>query len=336
MKQSKSEFEFLIHSSQIGKIVSGRIGITDEQQNTLDKYAEKENNFTPLSERQQADFDKYTQKKEAGTITEKQQELLDVLIVRRDTATALTDNQRAERDALLEKKANPELPQGAKTYAEKWFKEQLYMRRKKFTSKYTSKGNIVEDDSIKYIKEYLDLGFAVKNELFFSNTFCCGTPDVILVEEVIDAKNSYDFDTFPLFEEKIDARYFWQGQGYMILTGARKYRLVYTLMDMPEKLVRAEAAMRFKFADNIESFENNETIYKKSFDEICEEIRIQHAYSGLPDGLRIKVYEFEYEEECEMLIKQRVELVQKYIDEVLVPQIAPSVIAEIKSYSKAS
>jgi hypothetical protein len=130
-----------------------------------------------------------------------------------------------------------QLSKTAQSYAQEWVKEQIYGRRKDISSKYMTKGNIVEDESIDFLAEAQDYGFLVKNEQHFENDFLTGTPDVITKDEVIDMKNSWDCFTFPLFYDSLPNKdYFYQLQGYMALTGLSKAKLVYTLMNTPEEL----------------------------------------------------------------------------------------------------
>ena len=130
-----------------------------------------------------------------------------------------------------------QLSKTAQSYAQEWVKEQIYGRRKDISSKYMTKGNIVEDESIDFLAEAQDYGFLVKNEQHFENDFLTGTPDVITKDEVIDMKNSWDCFTFPLFAKELPNKdYWWQLQGYMALTGLSKAKLVYTLMNTPEEL----------------------------------------------------------------------------------------------------
>jgi len=76
-------------------------------------------------------------------LTEKQKEEYDKFYAK----DKLTDLQQEKFVKLHEKHTNPQLPQGAKTYVETWFKEQLYARRKTFSGKYTDKGLLTENDS---------------------------------------------------------------------------------------------------------------------------------------------------------------------------------------------
>ena len=116
---------------------------------------------------------------------------------------SLTKLQKEKKDKYEYGCNNPELPKGVKTYLEDWHKEREYKRRKEFSSKYTDKGNAVEDDAIDFIGEALGLGFLMKNEEQFNNDFIQGTPDVIYNAVVIDNKSSWDCFTFPLYYNAI-------------------------------------------------------------------------------------------------------------------------------------
>jgi len=138
----------------------------------------------------------------------------------------LTELQAIENDKLVDLENKPSLPSGAKSYCRTWLTEKLYNRRKNFTSKFTDKGNICEDNSIEFLSDYFLLDLS-KNEEYFEGDFITGTPDLIVGEsEVWDIKNSWSPDTFPIFDTKPNIGYWWQLQSYMALTGRSKARLV--------------------------------------------------------------------------------------------------------------
>lgn len=173
-----------------------------------------------------------------------------------------------------------QLSKTALTYVDQWLKEQIYNRRKDIYSKYLEKGLTVEDESIEFIANNLDYGFLVKNEEYFENDFLTGTPDVIIKDEVIDLKNSWDCFTFPLLANNLPNKdYFYQLQGYMALTGKPKAKLIYTLMSTPEDLGN----------DN---------------------------YDDIDAKYRIKVFEVERDEEVIAKIKERVEEIRQYISKL--------------------
>lgn len=194
------------------------------------------------------------------------------------------------------------LPAGAKTYCRTWLKEQLYDRRKGFTSKYTDKGNTCEDGSIKFLNDYF-LTDMKKNEEFFSNDFMQGTPD-ILSARVWDVKNSWEPDTFPIFDTKPAINYWWQLQSYMALTDKQNARLVYTLMDAPPELIKDEARRA--------SYKSEQSI-----EELTEYYTAQMTYSDVDTELRIKTFDFDRDNKAIEEIKTRVAECRVYIKELM-------------------
>ena len=196
------------------------------------------------------------------------------------------------------------LGETAKTYCETWVKEQLYNRRKEFTSKQTEKGNIMEDNSIDFIANQLGLGMLLKNEQYYSNEFMTGTPDVVLPKLIIDVKNSWDCFTFPLFETDIPNKvYYWQAQGYLNLTGRDDYKLIYVLSDTPDHLITREAYFYAK---------NNG--YDEVTTEMFNEFSDKMTYSDIPDHLKIKVFNISRNDSDIERIKQQVIKCRNYIE----------------------
>ena len=166
------------------------------------------------------------------------------------------------------------------TYVYNWLKESIYGVRKEINNKYLNKGITLEDEAIDSAITWLDLPFVLKNEKYFEDDFFCGTPDLILEDEVLDIKNSWDCFTFPLFENEIPTKdYFYQLQVYMHLTGKRKARLVYVLLNTPEDLT-----------------------WEK-----------QNDYSSLDKKYRIKTFSIEYDESVIEDLKQRVINIREFI-----------------------
>lgn len=254
--------KFKIRCSQIGNIMTGEIGLTDNQENEYQTLLKKEK---------------------------------------------LTDKQKEKLTYLTNKKDNPELSQTTKSYIEQWMKEQIYNRKKEFSSKYTDKGNIVEDNSIDFVAEYLGFGLLAKNEQYFQNDFLTGTPDVITKDLVIDLKNSWDCFTFPLFESDTPKKdYYYQLQGYMALTGKEKAKLIYVLSDTPINLIEKEAYYWCK---------NNG--YDELDIDVLKEFESKMTYSDIDNELKIKVFDIQRDETVIKEIYERVNLCRDYIKETL-------------------
>lgn len=182
------------------------------------------------------------------------------------------------------------------TYLETWIKEQIYNRRKDFTSKYTQKGNEVEDNSIDFVAEQLGYGFLLKNEQHFENDFITGTPDIILNDCIIDVKNSWDCFTFPLLDSELpNSDYYYQAQCYMDLVGRDNYKVIYVLMDTPEHLIEREA--------NQFCFNNG---YEKGDVEVYNKFKSKMTFSEIPNKYKVKVFDIKKDEAVIQLIKNRV------------------------------
>ena len=195
--------------------------------------------------------------------------------IRASAGNKLLTNPRSKGEILSET---------TKTYLKEWAIEQLYGVRKEIKSKYLDKGNRMEDEAIDKTIEWLDLPFAIKNEETFEDEFFKGTPDVVLDDMIIDTKCSYDCYTFPLFDTSIPNKdYEIQLQIYMHLTGKRKAKVVYLLLNTP---------------DDIAPWEQ------------------KHNYNDKPSNLRFKSFSVDYDPEVIERLKERVLEGRKYISEI--------------------
>lgn len=166
------------------------------------------------------------------------------------------------------------------TYVHNWIKESIYGVRKEIKNKYLSKGLTLEDEAIDTAIAWLNLPFVLKNEKYFEDEFFCGTPDLILEDEVLDIKCSWDCFTFPLFENEVPTKdYFYQLQVYMHLTGKSKSKLVYVLLNTPKELTWEQ----------------------------------QNDYSNLDKKYKIKTFLIDYDKSIIEDLQQRVLNIRNYI-----------------------
>jgi len=191
-----------------------------------------------------------------------------------------------------------------KTYVQNWYISQLYNRKENINSKYLTKGIQNEDESIEMLSEKLGL-FMLKNEQYFEDEFFTGTPDVITDEFLVDIKNSWSPFSFPLFKEEIETAYFLQGQIYMHLTGVKKYKLVYTLTNTPIDLIEREAR-QYSFKENIDFDDNLLRSFVKKM-----------TYDDVDESLKMKIFEFDYDEQVIEDLQSKVELCREYLKTIL-------------------
>ena len=215
--------------------------------------------------------------------------------IRASAASQIMTNPRSKSDLLSKT---------TESYCQDWLKEQIYNRRKEFSSKYTDKGNIVEDNSIDLYAEFAGYPMLLKNEQNFNDDFMTGTPDILLDDKVIDIKSSWDAFTFPLFDTEVPSAYYWQAQVYMHLTGRKQFTLAYCLSDTPEHIIEKEAY-----------YYCNRTGY--DFDEkILNEFISKMTYSDVDIKLRIKTFEISYNQDDIDRLIERVKECRTYIQSI--------------------
>lgn len=240
----------------------------------------------------------------------------------------LTTNMVAELAVLQDKKDNPELPTGAKTYCKKWLKEQLFRRYAEIRSKYIDKGNLTEEEGFTLLCVQLKLGMVFKNTLRRALNGIEGEWDLLVDEVVYDNKSSWSLDTFPMFETKPDPDYVWQLQGYMTLTDAKKSVLAHTLNDAPEKLI-FDAVRWYDDHKQRAKIVNSMVFTQKGWDlarnKFCDTILPEHFnFIPIPDAQRIKTFDVIRDNVAIGNIYHRRNMCDTYVNRVLLPQIGVS------------
>ena len=196
------------------------------------------------------------------------------------------------------------LSQTAKTYIEEEVLRAKYGVIKTFSSRYTDKGNLVEDEAIEMAANALELGFLYKNHEHFENEFLTGTPDVNTGDILLDVKSSWDATTFPFFATEIPTKdYYYQLQGYMELTGKTEALLVYCLVNTPADMIEDEVRRAHWNARLIDESQ-----------ELRDEVLKRHSFDHIPDNRRVKFYKVEKDEQVIAEIKDRVELCREYFN----------------------
>ncbi len=199
------------------------------------------------------------------------------------------DNFKIRASGVSQIMTNPRsksetLSQTCKTYLEDWIKEQIFGVEKRIESKYLEKGLMMEDEAIEFYSIAKEVDFMVKNIDHYENDFFTGTPDCIHDGVVYDFKTSWDAFTFPLFDSNPNKGYVMQLQVYMHLLGLKKAKLVYTLQNTPEHLVKPW----------------EENVY----------------YDSVDLKYRIKEFDIEYDPEFIESVKERVLLCREYIKSI--------------------
>lgn len=195
-----------------------------------------------------------------------------------------------------EAKANGDLSEGAKTHLVDIYVSEKYGRNTDIANKYINKGNMMEEDSITLYSR-IKKKFFKKNADHLANEFIKGTPDLYegksihTADVIIDTKSSWDIFTFFRVKSKaVNPLYYWQGQSYMALTGAKTFNLAYCLVDTPEALIQdEERRLMWKM--------NAGTIANSEYMEACEELRRLMTYPDIALEEKLIEYTFERNDE---------------------------------------
>lgn len=200
------------------------------------------------------------------------------------------------------------LSETAKSYLREWYISEKYGRKQAISSKYLTKGNVAEEESITILNDYFlqnDRQILLKkNTEFFENEYMIGTPDILHSDEVFDTKTSWSIFTFPWFDIEITNRdYYYQLQGYMELTGKKKASLCYVLTNTPEFLIFDECR-RESYARGLGG---------EIPPELEEEMRKLHTYDDIPLSERVKIFEVKKDEDAIRQIREKVEVCRNFL-----------------------
>jgi hypothetical protein len=189
---------------------------------------------------------------------------------------------------MTEPKAkNGGLSEGAKTYLRELAAEEIFGVRFSISSKYLTKGNEVENDSIALLNSVRGTSL-VKNAERRHNDYITGECDLYDAQNKRghDLKSSWSIQTFPLLaQDAVDKGYEWQMRGYMMLWDAEEWSVDYALVDTPERLIGYEPL------------------------EL-------HLVSHIPERLRLTSWALKRDMELEAKIVEKVKLAREYLAEV--------------------
>jgi hypothetical protein len=189
--------------------------------------------------------------------------------------------QRTMADNLKKDINRVELSDGCKTHlTDIWISREFGRATKDIRSKYIEKGLQMEDTSI-LMYNVVSGNIFEKNEERKDDGFIMGEIDFCNDEIVFDTKSSWDIFTFfrniKYLDKPESSPYYWNMQGYMKLWNKPKAKLVYSLVDTPEKLIDNE---RKKLAYD---FIGTDAMLEEAYKELDLNMR----YSDIPMNKRI-------------------------------------------------
>lgn len=171
----------------------------------------------------------------------------DIKAIQAKTNAKRTQEEKDILSDLLQKT----LSATAKTLIKDKVRKLVHNAPHKFSgSKETEKGNLVEEDAIRFLmqQEFISVS---KNTTRFNNEWITGEPDIITSDRVLDTKCPWTYWSMPYFKDDVeskslDAGYDWQQLCYLWLLRENdshdpviinEAQLKYVLMPTPDKLV---------------------------------------------------------------------------------------------------
>lgn len=198
-----------------------------------------------------------------------------------------------------------------------WLITAVTGKRKEIESKYFSHGHFGEPSALARAGKHFNKKFE-KNDLYLENDFFGGTFDARSGDLVIDVKCPWEAHNMPYFDDEPPKGYYNQLQAYMDLTGLKKAALVYCLEDHSENEIdklAARLAYQQALKLGLDPSEHEPTM------EHWNEAKERLTYVKLPDNLRIKVYEFERNDELIERMHNRVIECREIINNDLITKI---------------
>jgi hypothetical protein len=266
----------------------------------MNKLVMRSHNFADIMGK--LEFDEFTQKDSDRVVD---------LTIERDTGLNAngnkckwTESKQTELKKLIEKKdSKPELSKGAKTAVEKIFKETvLNCNRMPLETLPIMKGLECEDLAIERLSRFIGVKL-VKNMRVYKDEFGEGVPDCLIKGKVgFDTKVSFTYESFPMFEDKLETAYYWQNVRYMMLTGVKEWYTVYSLENHPENVIKKIAKQMWYKA-------GNEGEVSESF---IQQVREFYNYDHLPDEQRLRFFKVELKDEDVQKVKKHYELANTY------------------------
>jgi hypothetical protein len=207
-----------------------------------------------------------------------------------------------------------ELSKTAKTHLKSVYILEKYGREKELSSRPVQKGIEVEEDSITLLSR-VQKKMLVKNDKRLNNDFITGLPDIFegdsieTADSITDIKSSYDLHSFlSNAGEPLDNNYYYQLQGYMALSGAKKAYIAYCLVNTPDSILQGEKYRLLKSMDVIS--EDSPEFIKAAL-----KIEKNMIFDDIPKEDRVLIFPVERNEEAIEKIYSKVKKAREYLAE---------------------
>lgn len=166
---------------------------------------------------------------------------IDPTLLSEDLAAISRKTKKTDEDkALLAPFKDQSLSAGAKTFLDGLAKEFVYSYEQTFSSKFTEKGMMVEEDSIELYNSVF-FSSVTKNTERRENEWITGECDIVQPNRITDIKSAWSLATFPATAAQAhDPDYEWQGRAYMWLWDKPEFEVAWCLVDTPPDLIGYE------------------------------------------------------------------------------------------------
>lgn len=353
---------YLFRPHRVGSIMGGVPSVlTEKQTETYESLLSRyKDNVKTLTIRQAEEYAKLRRKLKDPTknlTSNQKQKLFELMLIYESNSAPLSLLQvETLGDLSRKRKEKLHLNDSGKRHLDSLVRAELFKRSKNIQSLQIEKG-------IEKEKSAISLYSRVSGELFLDNVnrlendFFSGELDILKNGIIYDIKASWEYDTFPMTINSIPTKgYEYQLDGYMDLWQVKQSKLVYCLVNTPDRLIDA-ALSKLNHELNIADLDGN--VRPDKIDLIVEEVS-QHLYTieglskycdytkksdnynivvepewfydkfvEIPEVLRVKVFDHNYCKRTNEQIKKMILLSRDYMNSV-----AEEIGAEIISFSK--
>lgn len=213
------------------------------------------------------------------------------------------------------------LSETTKSYLLDKFIEIQYGRKRDIDNKYIDKGKKVEESSFD-LYSLVRRNYFKKNKERLTNPWITGEPDLFIgkdivgADSIIDIKSSWNLHTFmeAKYEGKINKDYYWQGIGYLALSGAKSFTLAYCLVNTPFELIADEKRRLAYRMGIIDDYDNPDYV------AACNEIDKNSIFDDIPLSERVFEVRIERDNTAIKAIQDRVLACREYMEATFWPE----------------
>lgn len=300
---------FKIRCSQLYKIMAN-----PKEKSPKDKYCDLVLEVSDLNTKYELTANKETKTAQA---------ILDKIVIK--------SNQLKELEPIKDKTF---LSKTCVSYLSEWVADKHYGRPKELSTRATIKGIESEMEAIFILNKCYGKNYKKDTE-HLENDFMTGHRDILCKEDMIirDTKVAETIESFPfLGKDEADLIYWWQQQGYMILSG-QEYKKAYidkVLVNSPAWMVQQELFYLFNSLEK--RYDGNMELVEEEFADRAKYIFKRHVFdtnlSVLCGGTEFKLEQSDIipvqkrvhtievlREDVENEIRERVEQCRFYLKE---------------------